>query len=95
MQKARKTEEKKRNNMGKRNYQLMDFKDRKSHRYESTHLSSRIVFSGPWWCMFLIPALGRQRQKDLFVRGQPGLQREFRKVKVTQRNPVSERKNKE
>jgi hypothetical protein len=27
--------------------------------------------------MPLIPALGRQRQKDFWVRGQPGLQSEF------------------
>jgi hypothetical protein len=27
-----------------------------------------------WWCMPLIPALGRQRQADFFVRGQPDLQ---------------------
>jgi hypothetical protein len=30
-----------------------------------------------WWCMPLIPALGRQRQVDFWVRGQPGLQSEF------------------
>jgi hypothetical protein len=30
-----------------------------------------------WWCMPLIPALGRQRQVDFWVRGQPRLQSEF------------------
>ena len=30
-----------------------------------------------WWCMPLIPALGRQRQADFWVQGQPGLQSEF------------------
>jgi hypothetical protein len=30
-----------------------------------------------WWRTPLIPALGRQRQADFWVRGQPGLQREF------------------
>ena len=30
-----------------------------------------------WWRMPLIPALGRQRQADFWVRGQPGLQSEF------------------
>jgi hypothetical protein len=30
-----------------------------------------------WWCTPLIPALGRQRQVDFWVRGQPGLQSEF------------------
>jgi hypothetical protein len=29
------------------------------------------------WCMPLIPALGRPRQADFWVRGQPGLQSEF------------------
>jgi hypothetical protein len=29
------------------------------------------------WCTPLIPALGRQRQSDFWVRGQPGLQSEF------------------
>jgi hypothetical protein len=30
-----------------------------------------------WWHMPIIPALGRQRQADFWVRGQPGLQSEF------------------
>jgi hypothetical protein len=30
-----------------------------------------------WWCTPLIPALGRQRQADLGVPGQPGLQSKF------------------
>jgi hypothetical protein len=33
--------------------------------------------SRAWWCMPLIPALGRQRQVDFRVQGQPGLQSEF------------------
>jgi hypothetical protein len=36
------------------------------------HLSRRV-----WWHTPLIPALGRQRQVDFCVRGQPGLQSEF------------------
>jgi cation transport ATPase len=30
-----------------------------------------------WWCTPLIPALGRQRQADFWVQGQPRLQSEF------------------
>ena len=30
-----------------------------------------------WWCTPLIPALGRQRQADFWVQGQPVLQSEF------------------
>jgi hypothetical protein len=38
----------------------------------------KILFkAGWWWRMPLIPALGRQRQADFGVRGQPGLQSEF------------------
>jgi hypothetical protein len=32
---------------------------------------------GRWWCTPLAPALGRQRQVDLWVQSQPGLQSEF------------------
>jgi hypothetical protein len=35
-----------------------------------------MIGSRAWWCTPLIPALGRQRQADLWVRGQPGLHRE-------------------
>ena len=37
----------------------------------------------------LIPALGRQRQANFLVRGQPGLQSEFQHSQGSQRNPVS------
>jgi hypothetical protein len=36
-----------------------------------------IALSQVWWHTPLIPALGRQRQVDFWVWGQPGLQSEF------------------
>jgi hypothetical protein len=41
--------------------------------------------AGKWWCKPLIPALGRQRQEDFCVQGQPGLQ-SSRIARATQRN---------
>ena len=43
--------------------------------WSRTHTFS--VWAGWWWHTPLIPALGRQRQVDFWVRGQPGLQSEF------------------
>jgi hypothetical protein len=39
--------------------------------------SEKLYLAGWWGCMPLIPALGRQRQEDFWVWGQPGLQSEF------------------
>jgi hypothetical protein len=39
--------------------------------------SKTLTPSWAWWCTLLILALGRQRQVDFWVRGQPGLQSEF------------------
>jgi hypothetical protein len=36
-----------------------------------------LVIAKQWWRTPLIPALGRQRQADFWVRGQPGLLSEF------------------
>jgi hypothetical protein len=45
--------------------------------------------TGQWWCTPLVPALGRQRQADFCIRGQPGLQSEFKNSQgCTERNPV-------
>ena len=35
------------------------------------------VLAGQWWQMSLILALGRQKQVDFWVWGQPGIQSEF------------------
>jgi hypothetical protein len=37
----------------------------------------KLSSAGQWWSTPLVPALGRQRQVDFWVRGQPGLQSEF------------------
>ena len=44
-----------------------------------------------WWCMPLIPALGRQRQVDFWVRGQPGLQSKFQDSQVFTEKPRLEK----
>jgi hypothetical protein len=46
--------------------------------------------------MPLIPGLGRQREVDVWVRGQPGLHYRVssRTARATQRNPVQKKKNK-
>jgi hypothetical protein len=38
---------------------------------------SKETASWAWWCTPLVPALGRQRQANFWVQGQPGLQSEF------------------
>jgi hypothetical protein len=56
-----------------------------------------------WWRTPLIPALGRQRQVDFWVRGQPGLQSEFQDsqgytekpcLKKTKQNKTKQNKTK-
>jgi hypothetical protein len=44
-----------------------------------------------WWHMSLIPALGRQRQVDFWVRGQPGLQSEFQDSQGCTEKPCLEK----
>jgi hypothetical protein len=46
--------------------------------------NKRLLEAGQWWCTPLILALGRQRQADFWVRGQPGLQSEFQGSQRTQ-----------
>ena len=47
-----------------------------------------------WWRMPLIPALGRQRQVDFWVWGQPGLQSEFQDSQGYTQKPCLENQNK-
>ena len=42
----------------------------------------------------MIPALGRQRQVDFWVRGQPGLQGEFRDSRSYTEKPCLKKKKK-
>jgi hypothetical protein len=52
--------------------------------------------AGQWWRMPLIPALGRQRQVEFRVRGQPGLQSEFQDSQdYTTEKPVSKKPKKQ
>jgi hypothetical protein len=48
---------------------LLDFKKKKKKKQKT--------FCRVWWRTPLVPALGRQRQADFWVRGQPGVQSEF------------------
>jgi hypothetical protein len=50
--------------------------------------------AGRWWCMPLIPALGRQRQVDFWVQGQPVLQSEFQDSQGYTEKPCLEKKKK-
>jgi hypothetical protein len=49
----------------------------KGYILKNVLLGKKFFLAGRWWLMPLIPALGRQRQGDFLVRGQPGLQSEF------------------
>jgi hypothetical protein len=47
-----------------------------------------------WWRTPLVPALGRQRQVDFCVRGQPGLQSEFQDSQDYTEKPCLKKKKK-
>jgi hypothetical protein len=53
-----------------------------------------MIRSRVWWRTPLIPALGRQRQVDFRVRGQPGLQSEFQDSQGYTEKPCLEEKKK-
>ena len=50
--------------------------------------------AGQWWCMPLIPVLGRQRQADYWVWSQPGLQSEFQESQRYTEKPCLKKKKK-
>jgi dolichol kinase len=49
------------------------------------------IIARQWWRMPLIPALGRQRQEDFWVPGQPGLHRE---TLLSRKNKNKQKRNK-
>jgi hypothetical protein len=54
----------------------------------------KLSSSRAWWRTPLIPALGRQRQVDFWVRGQPGLQSELQDSQGYTKKPSRKNKNK-
>jgi hypothetical protein len=55
----------------------------------------KVVQSWVWWRTPLIPALGRQRQVDLWVWGQPGLHSEFQDSQDYTEKPCLEKTRKQ
>jgi hypothetical protein len=53
-----------------------------------------LFIAAQWWHTPLIPALGRQRQADFSVRGQPGLQSEFQDSQGYTEKPCLKKQNK-
>jgi hypothetical protein len=54
----------------------------------------KLCNTSAWWHMPLILALGRQRQADFWVRGQPGLQSEFQDNQSYTEKPCLRKQNK-
>ena len=47
----------------------------------------RLLPGQPWWHMPLIPALGRERQANVWVQGQTGLQSKFQDIQSYKEKP--------
>ena len=54
-------------------------------------INQNITIAGQWRCMSLIPVLGRQRQVDFWVQGQPGLQSKFQDSQGCTEKPCLEK----
>jgi hypothetical protein len=61
---------------------------------ETRRFPKKALVSRAWWRTPLIPALGRQRQEDFWVRGQPGLQSEFQDSQGYTEKPCLIKQNK-
>jgi hypothetical protein len=64
---------------------------------EEAFIKTTSTWGPAWWRMPLIPALGRQRQRqvDFWVRGHPGLQHEFQDSQGYTEKPCLKNKNKQ
>jgi hypothetical protein len=58
-------------------------------------LKKTVLAVGQWWRTPLIPVLGRQRQADFWVQGQPGLQSEFQDSQGYTGKPCLEKNQKD
>jgi hypothetical protein len=67
---------------------------RKSEAHTWRYKILKIKGAGQWWRTPLIPALGRQRQVDFWIRGQPGLQSEFQVSQGYTEKPCLEKSKK-
>ena len=68
---------------------IVIYKGNKRRRLNKNNIESRA-----WWGTPLVPALGRQRQADFWVPGQPGLQSEFQDSQGYTEKPCLEKQKK-
>ena len=59
-------------------------------KHQKTKTKTKKTLARQWWRTPLIPALGRQRQMDFWVPGQPGLQSEFQDIQDYTEKPCFE-----